>query len=152
MVPAPIQSAEEERMPPNTIRQVECQHCATPFDTKRPAQAKWCPTCRALKQLIALSEHSTKCYGCDRRFHRHERRQHICSHCHPATFGVTDPQRPCAYCDAVTDLVPGLRLCFPCTEETGGAKHKKVVRSMVKAYHSRAAAQTPQPAAAGVVD
>lgn len=124
-------------MPPTTVRSVPCHHCGTPFDTKRPEQAKWCLTCKTLKSLAAFFGHPSKCTACKATFYKAHRHHILCPDCDPNLLTAYDGDRTCALCDTAEHLLPGVRICQRCAADP--KKHSVVVAAVAKSFKARGA-------------
>jgi len=116
---------------------IECQHCSREVVSQRPAQAKWCATCRRLKSIIALGASSPgRCIACTAKFYRAERHEKLCPTCAAGLHSPADllPQ-PCRICGLANQLgfaQDDLNVCYKCVGERDKATHDKVMRAAIK--------------------
>ena len=118
-----------------TAAPIECQHCSRQVVSQRPKQAKWCPTCRRLKAIVALAESTSTCMACDEKFHPHDRNRRLCPVCAEALCSDDHMLRePCRVCgDKDYGFVrEELAVCYKCVGNRDKNTHEKVVRAAIK--------------------
>jgi hypothetical protein len=112
------------------VGEIACQHCGDSVRTPRPDRRKWCDRCAALKGLLALGLTTQKCKVCEEDFFPPDQahaRAKVCAGC-AGTPGVTRDSDPCVYCNGVTQLIPGVALCYPCAGSPDAKRHTHLLK------------------------
>src|SRR5215216_2959844 len=90
----------------------ECERCGREYEA-HSSRAKWCETCRTVRQAASMRNEPAECRGCGQRFHRRDGKDYFCPECHLIGLGderyaprIDEPLERCEVCQS--ERVPSI--------------------------------------------